>query len=148
MPHLAYYERSTGLIQGVWTAAAEEHLTPNIDPDNATHGYLIVEDDTLTAAMLQDRYWVENGALVLATEVTLLATPNPFQANGLAECTILPQPFVPCTLLVGQPGQQTSVVLATVDDPLILTADLPQVFPVQLAPLAGTWAASIFVEAI
>jgi hypothetical protein len=147
MPHLAYYDLSTGLIQGVWTAVLEEHLTPNIDQNNPTHGYLVVNDDTLSAAILQERYWVESGVLTPSNEVTLLATPNPFQANGTAACTILPQPFVPCTLLVEQSGQQTAVQLATVDDPLILTADVPQVFGVQLAPLAGTWASAIRVEA-
>lgn len=147
MPHLAYYDLSTGLIQGIWTAVLEEHLTPNIDADNPTHGYLLVDDDTLSAAILQERYWVNDGVLTPSNEVTLLATPNPFQANGTAECTILPQPFVPCTLLVGQPGEQTAAQLATVDDPLILTADVPQTFAVQLAPLAGTWATPIRVEA-
>jgi hypothetical protein len=147
MPFLAYYERSTGLIQGVWSAVLEEHLVPNIDPDNPTHGYLLVDDDTLTAALLQERYWVQQGVLAPSTEVTLLATPNPFQANGTAECAIRPQPFVPCTLLVGQPGHQAAVALATIDDPLILTADVPQTFAVELAPLAGTWATPIRVEA-
>jgi hypothetical protein len=147
MPFLAYYERSTGLIQGVWTAAAVEHLTPNIDPDNPTHGYLVVEDETLSAALLQERYWVQEGALRPATEVTLLATPNPFVANGLAECTIRPEPFVPCTLLVSVLGRESAVEVTSSDDPLILTADVPEAFTVQLAPRAGTWATPVRVEA-
>jgi hypothetical protein len=147
MPFLAYYELSTGLIQGVWTAALVEHLTPNIDPENATYGYLVVEDETLSAALLQERYWVQDGALAPATEVTLLATPNPFQANGLAECTIRPDPFVACTLLVTALGHESAIEVTSSEDPLILTADVPEAFTVRLAPRAGTWATPVRVEA-
>jgi hypothetical protein len=147
MPHLAYYEQSTGLIQGVWSAVLAEHLTPQIETDHPTHAYLLVDDDTLSPALLQERYWVQNGVLTLATERTLLAVPNPFVADGVAECTIRPQPFVPCTLLVEALGTQTAVALTADDDPLLLTAAVPQVFTVALAPLAGSWATPIAVEA-
>jgi hypothetical protein len=148
MPSLVYYDLSTGLIQGVWTAVLEEHLTPNMDANNQTHGYLLVDDDTLTAAVLQERYWVQNGALTPATEVTLVATPNPFQADGVAECRVQPQPFLACTLLVGPLGQQTAVDLTTAADPLILTADTPQGFRIALAPIPGMYAAVVMVEAV
>jgi hypothetical protein len=148
MPYLLAYELTTGLIQGVWSAAATEHLLPNVQEDHPTLGYLVVEDETVSVADLQERYYVLDGVLTLAEELTLQAVPNPFMADGVAECTIGPQPFVPCTLLVGPLGSQTAVALTTSADPLILTADLPQGFPIRLAPLAGYWATGVLVEAI
>jgi hypothetical protein len=148
MPHLVAYAKDTGLIQGVWSAALAEHLVANIEPAHPTLGYLEVADETLSAAALQERYCVQDGVLHACEELTLVATPNPFVADAVAECVVCPQPFVPCTLLVGPFGQQTEVVLAAADDPLILTADVPQVFAIQLAPLAGYWAAPITIEAV
>jgi hypothetical protein len=147
MPYLLAYQLTTGLIQGVWTAVAVEHLQPNVQEDHPTLGYLLVEDDPLTPAQIQERYYVQDGVLKAAAELTLLAVPNPFVADGVAECVVRPEPFVPCTLLVGPLASQTSVALTVSTDPLILTADTPQAFPIRLAPLAGYWAADILVEA-
>ena len=147
MPSLLAYQRTTGLIQGVWSAAATEHLLPNIDEAHPTLGYLVVEDDSVSVADLQQRYYVQDGALLAAAELVLRAVPNPFVADGVAECLVCPEPFVPCTLLVGPLAAQTPVELTSVEDPLILTSDVPQTFPIRLAPLPGYWATDLLVEA-
>jgi hypothetical protein len=147
MPYLLAHERTTGLIQGVWSAAATEHLLPNVQEGHPTLDYLVVEEDTVSATQLQERYYVQNDTLVAAQELTLQAVPNPFVADGVAECVVQPEPFVPCTLLVESQGTQTSVPLTDSADPLRLTADTPQRFRIRLAPQAGSWATELFVEA-
>lgn len=147
MPHLLSYLRGSGLIQGVWSAAHPDHLRPNIEEGHPTLGYLLLDEPALDAHVLQERHWVRDGVLHACAKVTLVATPNPFVADGAAECVIRPQPFVPCTLLVGPLFAQTAVELTTEDDALILTAATPEVVPIQLAPLAGYWAPPIQVEA-
>jgi hypothetical protein len=147
MPHLLAYLRTNGLIQGVWTAAHPDHLRPNIQASHPTLAYLLVAEDVPDVRLLQERHWVHNGVLQVGTEVTLVATPNPFVADGQTACVIRPEPFVPCTLVVGPFGAQREIVLHTVDDPLILTTETPQVVPIQLSPLAGYWATSLTVEA-
>lgn len=147
MPHLLAYIRATGCITGVWSAAAADHLRPQIQESDPTLAYLLLEDELRDVRLLPERHWVAGGVLQACTEVTLVATPNPFPADGQATCVIRPEPFVPCTLLIGSFGQHTEMVLATHDDPLILTSTTPQVVPIALVPLAGYWATPITVEA-
>jgi hypothetical protein len=65
MPHLAHYDRATGTILGVWTAATLDLVRANIRDDDATVGYLVFAD--LDPRLVQEEYRVENGALVVQT---------------------------------------------------------------------------------
>lgn len=147
MPHLLAYARDTGLIQGVWTAAHVDHLRPNIEPEHPTLDYLLLTEAIAEARVLQERYWVQGAQLRERLGLTLQAVPNPFPADGLTECLVRVEPFVPCTLLVDGRDDHTTIALATEEEPLILTADLPQRIQIALAPLQGYWAAPLTVEA-
>jgi hypothetical protein len=74
------------------------------------------------------------------------ATPSPFEADGVAECTIRLTPAPVAPLLV-QVGDETLEV--TPEDPdILLTADTPQVIPISLVLDLVYWAAPITAEAV
>jgi hypothetical protein len=146
MPYLAHYDLATGAILGLWSSTNPELLRSNIRPEETGQGYLFFDDPE--AGQAPDRYEVRGEALVPRTMVELVATPSSFAADGMATCTVSPVPFVPCTLVIGEWPQETTVALVAEDDPLVLTADSPQRLRIALQPLPGYWAAPLTVEAL
>jgi hypothetical protein len=140
--YLLKYRLTDGAIVSSWSANTAELLEPNIVAGDPTYGYLL-EESGLTPRQLTERCFVQDGAMQVKTEVTLSATPPTFLADGVASSSITVTPFVPCTVrIAGVP-----YALTAGDQAVILTADLPQVFPVDLAPHATVWAEPTSVEA-
>jgi hypothetical protein len=145
MPHLAYYDRSTGEILGVWSSAEAVLLEANRRTDDPTRGYVLFAEPE--PSVVQTQYEIREDQLVPKVEVRLTATPATFAADGVTACQISLEPFVPCTLVVEQQGRETLVELAQADDPLLLTADAPQHVTLRLRPRPGYCAQPLTVEA-
>lgn len=146
MPSLAHYDRETGVIRGVWTAAERAVLAAQQRDDDPTQGYVFF--DEIEPGLAQERYEVCEGRVIPRTELTFMADLLTFAADGLTECVIRLVPFVPCTVLVGEFTRETAVVLSQDDEQLVLTADVPEVFTIRLQPQAGYWATPLRVEAV
>jgi hypothetical protein len=140
MAYLVRYFSDSGQIDGVYQSdipdllAAQRVAEPGI-------AYLLT--DEAIPLLDQERLEVREEAVVARTEVQFMASPSPFAADGVTECTLRLEPFVPCTLDIN--GQQ--LVLTAEDPEVILTADSPQVLTVRLLPTPGYWAAPLTVEA-
>jgi hypothetical protein len=145
MPHLAYYDRSTGEILGVWSSAEAVLLDANRRTDDPTRGYVLFAEPE--PSVVQAQYEIREDQLVPKVEVRLTATPATFAADSVTTCRISVEPFVPCTLVVEQRGQETRVHLAQPDDPLLVTADQPQLVTLRLLPRSGYFAQPLTVEA-
>jgi hypothetical protein len=141
MAFVARYVRSTGHIDGIWESSTLDLLIAQIVGDDPTYGYLLSTDAAPTPL---DHWWVQDGVLVSATELTITADVATFAADGVESCTLTVTPFVACTLLVNSVPWS----LVPEDPALVLTTDVPLVFQVRLAPLAGYWAVEITVEAL
>jgi len=142
MATLLKYSLTDGQIAGLWRADSEALLSAQIVEDDPDFGYLL--SDLLQGATdLQDRYYVIGGAVFAKTELTLSATPSPFAADGVTECTVSVTPFVECTLRVNG----TSHALTVGDETLVITTDTPQTFTITLEPMGAYWAAGITAEA-
>ena len=61
---LVSYERATGTIVGLWQSTDQALLALQIVSNDPVHGYLFVEDETLTASEIQEHWQVAGGALV------------------------------------------------------------------------------------
>jgi hypothetical protein len=142
MAYLLHYLRSTGTILGVWESNDSALLHANMVEEDALYGYLLSTEGSAPQPVGQ--WWVQDGQLVAATELTIEADAVPIAADGVDACTMTVRPFVPCTLLVS--GEPQALTVA--DPTLVLTSDVPHVFRVSLAPLAGYWATPITVEAV
>jgi hypothetical protein len=129
MPLLVKYQLGDGLIRGVWSASTVEQLTSQVVPDDPDFGYLALDDQDTQA--LQEQCLIVDEAVSAKPEVTLTV------------CTVDVTPFVPCTLLVGT----TPYSLVPEDATLLLTADVPTVFQIQLPYQAACWGAPLTVEA-
>lgn len=137
---LIHYLKATGEIMGVYTADLREHLEAN-RRDDATHGSLLLE--AAIPPMDHEQFAVVDGAVIAKQALTIVANPAPFPADGQTPCQITVEPFAPCMLLVN--GEQ--VTLSASDPMLLLTADAPQQFVIQLVAMTGRWAAPLTVEA-
>jgi hypothetical protein len=146
MPHLVQYDRTTGAIVCVWSAAEDALLLAQTPAEDGTFAVLLCETD-VSPFLLQERYEVREAQLVLRTELRLVADPLTFAADGRAECVVRTEPSVPCTLLVEVGGRERAVPLVEGDAQLILTADTPQVLGLRVQPLPGYWATPLTVEA-
>jgi hypothetical protein len=146
MPHLAQYDRATGAIVSVWSAAEHALLLAQVQAEDVTHGYLLCEDE-VPGRLLEERYEVREERLVPRQELQLVADPATFAADGRAECVVRTEPFVPCTVVVELWGREERVTLREDDAQLILTADTPQFLGLRVQSLPGYWAAPIRVEA-
>jgi hypothetical protein len=146
MPHLAQYDRTTGAIVSVWSAAEHALLLAQVQAEDVNSGYLLCGDE-VPVRLLEERYEVREGQLAPRQELQLVAAPATFAADGRAECVVQTEPFVPCTLVVELWGREEQVTLREGDAQLILTADTPQFLGLRVAPLPGYWAAPIRVEA-
>lgn len=142
MPLLAKYQRSDGLIRGVWSANTVELVRAHADPDDAVHGYVLLEDEDVHA--LQTQYVLPDGVRTPKPLVTLVAWPNPFPAGTDVVCSVRVEPFVPCTILVNA----TPYALVPEDQVLELTTDIPMVFQVSLPYQAACWGEPLVVEAL
>jgi hypothetical protein len=142
MPLLAHYQRSDGLILGLWSANTEALLLAQVVEGDPVHGYLLVPDQD--RAVLQEQYLVSASGLIAKPAVTLHATPSPFPADGSSVCTVSVVPFMPCTVLV----DTTPYTLVSEDPVLLLTADAPTLFHISLPHQAACWGAPITVEAV
>ena len=135
-----------GRIAGVWNAATEDLLLPNIVTDDPIYGYLLT--DAITEPRHAGaRYRVDpvTETLEEKTEVTIVAVPATFAADGVTECLLTVDPFVPCTLLVNMTPQ----VLTAEDPVLTLTSMDPARFFVTLdESLITHWALPVSVEAV
>jgi hypothetical protein len=145
MPHLAYYDRSTGEILGVWSAASAELLEANRRTDDPTRGYCLFAEPE--PSIVQAQYEIREDQLAPKVQVQITATPAPFAADGVTTCRISLEPFVPCMLVVEQQGQETLVELTQADDPLLITADQSQHVTLRLRPRPGYCAQPLTVEA-
>ena len=142
MPTLLKYSLGDGQITGLWRSDSQPLLAAQIVADDPDFGYLL--SDLLQGATdLQDRYYVIGGSVFAKTEVTLTATPSPFAADGVTECTVSVTPFIECTLRVNG----TSHALTVGDETLVITTDTPQTFTITLEPMGAYWAAPITAEA-
>ncbi len=142
MPILAQYQRSDGLIRGVWTANTLHMLEAQIVEDDPVLGYLLLADQDVH--VLQEQYLVVNGQLAAKPQVTLSGFPTPFPADGTTTCSVTVTPFMPCTLMVGT----TPYMLVPEDRHLLMTAEVPAVFQVSVAHQAACWGTAITVEAV
>lgn len=139
---LVHYSKPAGHILGVWQADPTTLLTSQANADSPTQGYALTDTEVPMRQILSDYVW-QDGALVAKTAVTLVAEPSAFAADGTSECSVTIEPFVPCTLLIdGQP-----LVLTQEDPIVVLTADAPHTFQVQLMAPAPCRAADLTVEA-
>ena len=145
---LLKYALSDGLITGLWNSNTPALLEAQRIPGDPTYGYAAVSDRSplgqLGPEVIQERWAVPAGVPTPKATHTLTASPNPFDADGVAVCSITLSPFVACTLLVNG----TPYALTTGDQTLALTSDTPLLFRVVLAPLASAWAPPITVEAV
>lgn len=142
MAVMVKYHRQTGAIVGVWESTVATLLAAQEDPSDPVHGYQLVET-ALTASDLLDGAYMQEQVLTAKTHLTLEAVPNPFPGDGRTRCAVTVVPFVPCVLLV----DSTPYSLVPEDATLLLTADVPHVFDIRLAPLAAYRAIPIQVEA-
>ncbi len=142
MPMLAHYQRSDGLILGLWIANTEALLLAQVVEGDPVHGYLLVPDQD--RAVLQEQYLVSASGLIPKPAVTLHASPSPFPADGSSVCTVSVVPFVPCTVLV----DTIPYALVSEDPTLLLTADAPTLFQISLPHQAACWGSPITVEAV
>jgi hypothetical protein len=142
MPILVSYQRSDGLIRGLWSANNEAILQAQIVEGDPVTGYLLVPDQD--GLVLQEQYLVSASGLIAKPAVTLHAVPSPFPADGASVCTVSVVPFVPCTVLV----DTTPYTLVSEDPTLLLTADAPTLFQVSLPHQAACWGSPISVEAV
>lgn len=142
MTMLASYQRSDGLILGIWRANTEALLLAQVTQDDPTTGYLLVPDQD--GSVLQQQYLVSASELIAKPAVTLHAMPSPFPADGSSVCTVSVTPFVPCTVLV----DTTPYTLVSEDPVLLLTADAPTLFQVSLPHQAACWGSPFTVEAV
>lgn len=142
MHYVLQYVKADGRLVGVWQAAEDTSLLAQVAEETAAMAYAVTESDLAAPTLLATYDWV-NGALTPKASLTLTATPNPFPADGVSECAITVVPFQSCTLRVN--GQEQ--VLTPEDQTLLLTADSPQTFLLDLAPMGGFMAEGITVEA-
>ena len=132
MSSVLQYRSSDGLIVGMWTSNTTALVEAQIPQSDPTYSYLTSETDVPQENLLT-HYYVHEELLVAKAVLTLGAAPNPFPADGAAVCLVTVAPFVPCTLLVdGTPYDVTAA-----DTRVELTADVPHVFHVELAPVAA-----------
>jgi hypothetical protein len=141
--YLVKYQRSDGLIVGLWSANMLELLEPNRVLDDPLYGY-VTYSSPASPHEVEEQSRVTAGAVVPKTAATITCTPATFAADGVAEAVITVTPFAPCTLLVDGQGQ----VLTTGDPILQLTSDIPHIFQLALAPHAEIWAPARTVEAL
>lgn len=143
MQLLLQYAKADGRIMGVWQAIPETMLPEHVTDGTEIYAFALTETELSPIVVLNDYAWVD-GALVPKEPLELVATPNPFQANGDTECQITVAPFTPCTLLVnGQP-----YALTDEDRTLLLTSTRAQPFDVRLEPVGRYKAEALRVEAI
>lgn len=135
MPMAVLYDLTTGRIQGVLTASSDTTMALQQPP--AGQGLLPVMS---ALPDLEDRYVVSQGELIAKTVVSLTATPSPFVADGVSECSITVEPFVPCTLRL---NQTMSEILSAEDPTLLLTADMPNFFTLTMDWHPTHWAAPL-----
>jgi hypothetical protein len=142
MTMLARYRLDTGLIMAVWESSTHALLEANVVPDDATYGYVYTEDGT--PGEVQERWTVVDGELIEKAVLVITATATPFDADGVAVCSITVDPFVECTLELNG----TPYALTTGDPAIALTSEVPAVFRCTLPLMAGYWAAPITAEAV
>jgi hypothetical protein len=143
MAQLLKYTLSDGQVVGCFTSDHQEMLAAQVVIDDPVYGYILTDPEI--PAEEQTHHDVVEEAIVAKLPVVLTATPNPFTADGVAECTITADPFVPCWLRVNT----EEPVELTYDDPtLALTADVPALFTVTMVPRPGYWADTLIVEAV
>src|SRR5262245_40986113 len=140
--YLLKYRLTTGEIDGLWEAATTEHLHAQIVEGDTTYGYLL--SDVATSSEELHRAWhVHDGVLLAKEEVRLVASVARFLADGVTECQVTVEPFVPCTLLV----DGATYALTAEDPALTITALRAKVFTITLAPLVTHWSWPLAVEA-
>jgi hypothetical protein len=119
------YTTATGQPWQHFTASSEALLTAQVAPS----GFAFAAVPSGLTAVTLPQYVYSGDAFAPLTPVTITATPNPFAADGVTECTVTLDPFVAGTLLVGT----TPYVLTSGDPTLVLTSDVPTTFAVRLA---------------
>jgi hypothetical protein len=148
MPYVLHYDRPTGAIRGVWSAAERALLLAQMRDEEPTQGYLLLEDVDVSPGDLQERYEVVETQLRERQGYAIQATPPRFPADGTSPCVITVVPFMPSTLVIESRLQTWRMALERADDPLLLTADTPQVLTIRLEAQPGVWAPSLTVEAV
>lgn len=140
MPQLVKYVRETGAIVGLFESEQPEVLDYQrlLDPAAA---YLLLEHAILPTEQLQ--YDVCEGQVCRKALLVIQAEPSSFPAEGDAVSLLTVAPFVPCTLRV----DGTHYALTDEDAILALTAEVPHLFQIELAPMPGYWASPILVRA-
>jgi len=138
---LLTYRVEDGAIVAVYQSERREMLEANRVAEDAAYGSLLVEEHLPITQ--QECFEVQAGQLRSKTEVQLRASPVPFAADGLTECQVQLEPFVPCILDINT--QQ--VRLTQEDQQVTLTADSPQSFSIRMVAMPGYWAQPLIVEA-
>jgi hypothetical protein len=142
MAQLLQYRLSDGRIWGIYTSNTQALLEAQIVAGDPTYGYLFPVSPI--EVRRQGYYEVISNVVVLKTTFRITASPSPFVADGVKECSITVSPFVECSITVNG----TSTALTTGDQTLLLTADTPQSFRVALVVMPGYVAEDILIEAV
>lgn len=141
---LIKYQRPTGAIVTIWQSNTRALLEGHVAAGEADAGYLWREEDTVAASELVERWRVQEEALVEKTQVTLIAEPETFVADGEEICLVGVTPPTVCTVHINR----TAYAL-TADDPVVmLTSTTPQTFVVELAAHPTVWALPVMVSAV
>jgi len=133
------YDTATGRPLQYMTASAESLLLAQIPPS----GQALLPLDVVPTLETFERMVLVQGELIAKTAAMLTASPNPFPADGVTECTVTLVPFVPCTLRVNG----TAYDLTPADPTLVLTSDAAMTFTITLDWLPTHWAAPLTVVA-
>lgn len=140
MLHVVFYDKATNLLLGTRRSSS---LTDASVLETETRGALVVPGGHPVFQHGETRYRLYAGRIEPKIVLTFSATPNPFDADGVAECLITLDPPEELTVLVGT----EPVILSPADPEIILTADTPQHFTISLALHPVYWADPLIVEA-
>lgn len=142
MKVLLQYQKTDGVIKGIWQAVPTTLLMSQVTAADPLVGYEVLDTDIPVETLLAD-YYIVKGTLTPKAIVVITANPASFPADGSTVCQLSVEPFMACTLVVGTTPQHLMM-----DDQVIeLTSDTPQTFQVTLAPMAAYRAMPITVEA-
>lgn len=141
---LIKYRRRDGQIEAIWTSNSRDLLAGHVAETDEEAGYLFREEETVGVSELVERWSVQEGQLREKVQVTLIAEPETFVADGDEICLIGVLPATSCTILInGEPYALTA------DEPCVtLTSPTPQTFAVQIQSHPAVWALPITVTAV
>ena len=145
---LVQYVLSDGHIRSAWESSNPALLEAQRVVEDPLYGYVALDAEHPQVATpfetLAAEWQIVDEVVTAKTLLTITATPNPFDADGVTVCVITVDPFVACTVRV----DGTPYALTIEDPALELTSDVPRLFHVQLESMATHYADAITVEAV